>query len=72
MILIGATTFRLMTLSIMVGRVLLYWVSIMPSVVYVECHKLSLYAECPFAECHNAECRSTILTVCNKLTRTNC
>jgi hypothetical protein len=25
-------------------------------VVYAECHKLALYAECPYAECSYAEC----------------
>ncbi len=41
---------------------LLCSVSFMPSVVYTECHKLALYAECHcaecrYAECHYAECR---------------
>jgi hypothetical protein len=29
----------------------------MLSVMYSECHKLTLYAECRFAECRYAECR---------------
>ncbi len=31
-------------------------VSIMQSVMYAECRKLALYAECNYAECHYAEC----------------
>jgi hypothetical protein len=31
----------------------------MVSVMYAECHKLALYAECQYAECRHAECRHT-------------
>jgi hypothetical protein len=36
----------------------------MLTIVYAECHKLALYAECHYAECryaecHYAECRGT-------------
>jgi len=37
--------------------VLLCWVSIMLNIMYAECHKLALYAECRYAECHYAKCR---------------
>ncbi len=30
----------------------------MLSVVYIECHKQTHYAECRYAECRYAECRS--------------
>ncbi len=32
--------------------------SILPTVVYAECHKSALYAKCHYAECHFAECRA--------------
>jgi hypothetical protein len=43
-----------MTLGIMVE--FCYAVSLILTVMYAECHKLSLYAECHYAECHCAEC----------------
>jgi hypothetical protein len=45
----------MMTLSIMLECY--YTVSFMLTVVYVECRKLAVYADCHFAECHRAECR---------------
>jgi hypothetical protein len=36
-------------------------VSIMLSVIYAECHKWVLYAECQYAECCHAECRGAVL-----------
>ncbi len=45
--------------------------SVMPSVIYAECHIQALfaefhYAECRYAECHFAECRGalSLTTVC--------
>jgi hypothetical protein len=29
----------------------------MLGVIYVECHKIGLNAECRYAECHYADCR---------------
>jgi len=45
-----------MTLSKM-EKVLLCWVSIIPSVLHSEGRKLVFYAECRFAECRYAGCR---------------
>jgi hypothetical protein len=39
----------------------------MLSVVYSECHKLALYAECLYAECCSAECSSAFQIVEGKL-----
>jgi hypothetical protein len=33
----------------------------MPNVVYAECRKETLFAECHYAECHNADCRGVAL-----------
>ncbi len=33
----------------------------MPSVVYAECHKFALYAECHYAECRYAECPAALI-----------
>jgi hypothetical protein len=44
-----------MTLSIIV-LVLLCLVSFVLNVIYVECCKYALCAECHYAECHYAEC----------------
>ncbi len=59
-----------MTFSLMVKCG--YTVSFMLSVVYAECNKLALYAECHYAECcfamcHYAECHAAILptNLCN-------
>jgi hypothetical protein len=47
-----------MTLSIMAYS-LLCWASFMLNVIYAECHKGALYAECRYPECHYTECRYT-------------
>jgi hypothetical protein len=44
-----------MTLSIIIE--FCYAVSLMLTVVYAECRKLALYAECQNAECHYGEWR---------------
>jgi hypothetical protein len=31
----------------------------MRNIIYVECHKQALYAECQYAECRYAECHYT-------------
>jgi hypothetical protein len=63
-------TLRILTLSIMVKCG--YTVSFMLSVVYADCHKLALYAECHYAEyrkamCHYAKCHGAIspTNLCN-------
>ncbi len=40
----------------------------MHSVMYAECHKLALYAQCHYAECLSAECRGARKTSYQKLT----
>jgi hypothetical protein len=37
-------------------------VSIMPSVMYGECCKLTIYAECRYVKCHYAECCKLIIS----------
>jgi hypothetical protein len=32
-----------------------------PNVIYAECHKKALYAECRYGECRYAECRGAEL-----------
>ncbi len=41
-------------LSVVYAEFQLYWVSLLLSVAYAECHKLALYAECRFAKCRGA------------------
>ncbi len=41
------------------GRLLLCWVSIMGTVMYADCHKLSHYPEFCYTECHYGECHYT-------------
>ncbi len=51
-------TLNIMTLSIMALSImveLLCCVSFMPGVMYAECHRMPLYAECRYAECNVAE-----------------
>jgi hypothetical protein len=42
---------------------------VMLSVIYANCRKIGLYAECHYAECRYAECRGAIYWSC--LPRTN-
>jgi hypothetical protein len=67
----GATTFSIMTLSITTNKMqhssimveCYYAESFMLAVVYAECRKLALYAECHYAERRYAECRGAIGSV---------
>ncbi len=72
---LSITTLSIMTLSIMTFSIMVkcgYTVSFMLTVMYSECHKLALYAECHNAECryamcHYAECHVAIspTNMCN-------
>jgi hypothetical protein len=53
------TTISIMTLSVMVESC--YALSFMLIVVYADCRKFALWAECHYAECRYAECRGAVL-----------
>jgi hypothetical protein len=57
-----------MTLSIMtLSRIVecCYVVPFMLTIVYAECHKLAIYAECHYADCRYSKCRGTQIFVFN-------
>jgi hypothetical protein len=47
--------------------ILLCRVSFLLNVIYAECHKKALYAECRYTECRYAECRGATLSLLYKL-----